>query len=247
MAERRNWSDAEVREALALYLRTAFGRIHTRNPDVIALAARLGRTPGAVALKLSNLAALDESLAQKGMANASATDRRVWSDYLHDPSAVLRAFVAQTGDTMSKGFADGGAPYAPREGGEREATSLQRIGQEFFRRMILTSYGRRCALTGLDDPRMLTASHIVPWQEDARHRLDPTNGLCLNALHDRAFDRHLITFDADWRMVIRSDVPVVARRQLLRGVDDRLRMPERFRPASEFMDRHRDRFATRAA
>jgi len=41
-----------------------------------------------------------------------------------------------------------------------------------------------------------TASHIVPWAEDERNRLNPRNGLCLNALHDRAFDRHLMWIDA---------------------------------------------------
>lgn len=247
MAQRRNWSDAEVQEALALYLRTAFGRLHSRNPEIVALAARLGRTPAAVALKLTNLAALDDSLPQKGMANASATDRRVWAGYLSDPSAVLRAFAAQIVAAPTPGLSEAGAAFAPRDAGEREAIGLQRIGQDFFRRMILTSYGRRCALTGLDDPRLLTASHIVPWREDARHRLDPANGLCLNALHDRAFDRHLITFDPDWRMAIRADVPDAARRQLLRGVDGPLRMPERFRPAPALMARHRARFAALAA
>ena len=57
MAQRRNWNMAEVRAALALYLRTNFGRFHKTNPDVITLARQLGRTPSAVALKLGNLAA----------------------------------------------------------------------------------------------------------------------------------------------------------------------------------------------
>ena len=70
MIERRNWSMAEVRAALALYVRTSFGRFHKTNPDVITLAHQLGRTPSAIALKLANLAALDETLPQKGMAPA---------------------------------------------------------------------------------------------------------------------------------------------------------------------------------
>ena len=72
MVERRNWQAEEVREALALYLVTDFGRFHSRNPDIIALASRLDRTPSSIALKLANFAALDDSLPRKGMANASA-------------------------------------------------------------------------------------------------------------------------------------------------------------------------------
>ena len=77
MTVRRNWSEEEVRKALTLYLRTTFGRLHNRNPDIIALANEIGRTASSVALKLVNLASLDDSLPAKGMANASATDRQV--------------------------------------------------------------------------------------------------------------------------------------------------------------------------
>lgn len=34
-----------------------------------------------------------------------------------------------------------------------------------------------------------------------QHRLDPQNGIALNALHDKAFDRGLITFDTELRLV----------------------------------------------
>ena len=80
MADRPNWTQSEVKEALALYLVTDFGRFHSRNPDVIRLGVQLDRTASAVALKLTNLAALDDSLMQRGMVNASATDRLVWAE-----------------------------------------------------------------------------------------------------------------------------------------------------------------------
>jgi putative restriction endonuclease len=49
---------------------------------------------------------------------------------------------------------------------------------------------------------LLIASHIVPWKHSAEHRLDPQNGIALNALHDKAFDRGLITFDTHLRLVL---------------------------------------------
>lgn len=248
MAERRNWSETEVAEALALYLRLAFGKFHSRNPQVIALAARLGRTPSAVALKLSNLAALDETLAQKGMANASATDRRVWARFLQNPDEVLSAFERQESPALSANtFAERAEAFAGRQDRVVTATVRQRIGQSFFREMILTAYGNRCALTGIEDARLITASHIVGWAEDASVRVNPRNGIALNALHDRAFDRHLITFDDDYRMVIAADVPPEARRQLQRVDSDRLSMPERSLPDPALMQRHRQRFHARQA
>lgn len=240
MATQRNGSEQEVQAALALYLVTDFGRFHTRNPDVIAHAGRIGRTPGSVALKLANLAALDDSLPQKGMANASATDRRVWQAFQHAPDAVVAA-CAQQVSPAPPGMAEAAAAF-DRRGGVRQVVASQRVGQDLFRRMVLTGYGVRCALTGVDDTRLLNASHIVGWADHPEHRMRPTNGICLNALHDRAFDRRLITFDESWRMVIAQKLPVAAWVQLQRGVAGPLQMPSRFLPDAALMAQHRARF-----
>ena len=235
-----------MRQALALYLRLDFGRFHSRNPQIIALSQSLGRTPSAVALKLTNLAALDDTLTQKGMANASATDRRVWAEYLQAPDAVLRAYAQQTSRPhTAQGFADRQAAFEARQGERPVTEHPRRIGQSFFREMILTSYKSCCAITGLDSPALLNASHIVGWAEDSSIRLNPCNGICLNALHDRAFDRHLITFDPEYRMMIAPDLPGATREQLRKGASERLMLPARFLPDPEFLARHRDRFHAR--
>ena len=51
-------------------------------------------------------------------------------------------------------------------------------------------------------PELLNASHIIPWSKDIARRADPCNGIALNALYDRAFDRGLITFDESFRQVL---------------------------------------------
>ena len=257
MAQRRNWSEWEIRHALALYLRTDFGRLHKDNPDIIKLAAHLDRTPSALALKLCNLAALDTTLRRKGMAHTSKIDRRVWSEFLLDPSSVLEAYESQKklfrkmkdkpvpkyGHTgMEESSADFLFDVSAHASGERKVETIQRIGQDFFREMILTSYRGCCALTGIEDSRLLIASHIVPWKEDADNRINPSNGICLNALHDRAFDRHLITFDEDYRMQIAPHVPLVARKKLERVENPRLEMPSRFLPDQGFLEAHRKIF-----
>jgi putative restriction endonuclease len=230
MGERRNWTEDE-----ALYLRTPFGRIHQRNPDIIAMAEDIGRTASSIALKLVNLAALDDSLPRKGMANASATDRLVWNDFLSNPDVLSGSPVYFQQEPNYGHFAEG-------TGASILSTSFRRVGQDVFRQAILTAYHGRCAITGIDDPRLLNASHIVGWSEDTSHRMNLRNGICLGALHDRAFDRHLISFDSDWRMLIRKDVPQAAKAALERGAGTHLTMPERFLPDPDLLARHRQVF-----
>jgi len=88
---------------------------------------------------------------------------------------------------------------------EAERLVVQRVGQDLFRRALLDYWGERCPQTGITDPDLLRASHIVPWAEcesDAL-RLDVHNGLLLSALWDAAFDAGLISF-ADNGAVLRS-------------------------------------------
>jgi hypothetical protein len=82
---------------------------------------------------------------------------------------------------------------------EVERLAVQRIGQDIFRQALLEYWGGRCPMTGITDPALLRASHIVPWAEcetDAL-RLDVHNGLLLSALWDAAFDAGLISFADD--------------------------------------------------
>jgi predicted restriction endonuclease len=239
---RRNWTRTEVEAALALYLRLDFGKFHSANPDIIELAARIGRTPSAVEMKLSNLAALDDSLPQKGLASASKLDREIWQSFLRDPTRVIQHAAPAFSKGGSSGFAERQAIWQEKQSTQTKRSVDQREGQQFFREMILTSYQRRCALTGIEDTRLLVASHIVGWAEDQGNRLNPKNGICLNALHDRAFDRHLITFDDNLTMKVRNDVPDQARRQLERIDQRSLTRPGRFPPDQDLLERHRKEF-----
>ena len=84
------------------------------------------------------------------------------------------------------------APTGPTEA---KASVKVRRGQQFFRQTILNAYGVRCCISGINVPRLLVASHIKPWRDFPKERLDPRNGLCLSSLHDAAFDAGLITLD----------------------------------------------------
>ena len=87
---------------------------------------------------------------------------------------------------------------------EAERLVVQRIGQDVFRQALMAYWGGRCPLTGISDPALLRASHIVPWAEcatDAK-RLDVHNGLLLSALWDAAFDAGLVSFADDGAVLV---------------------------------------------
>ena len=98
-------------------------------------------------------------------------------------------------------------------------------------------------MSGLSETRLLVASHIVPWSKDKANRLNPSNGLCLSAIHDRAFDKGLITLTDDFKIVVSEELkrkkePFIAEVLLpLNGCA--IEPPERFAPQAEFVAWHR--------
>lgn len=106
---------------------------------------------------------------------------------------------------------------------EREATVRQRVGQNLFREGLMALWGGRCAITGLDVPELLRASHAKPWADSNDvERLDVYNGLLLAAHWDAAFDAGLVTVLPDGIVATSSILSVAARRVL--GVSDALRL-----------------------
>ena len=99
---------------------------------------------------------------------------------------------------------------------EAERLAVQRIGQNIFRDRLLTYWGSRCPLTGITDPALLRASHIIRWTDcpDDAERLNIHNGLLLSALWDAAFDKGLVTFDDEGRPQYAAELGEAARSEL---------------------------------
>ena len=87
-----------------------------------------------------------------------------------------------------------------KEGEDVDSETKRRKGQEYFRRMILVNYNCRCALTGIDIPQLLLASHIIPWRDKShkKDRLNPCNGICLSALYDKVISWRIIEIMCLW-------------------------------------------------
>ena len=215
MSLRKKWTRDELLVALNLYHKLTFGQLHSRNPVIIAAAKKLGRGANSVAMKLSNLASLDPALKLrgiKGLTGASALDRSVWGEFHADlnesvpaSEGALRALFGAGEDSdlevlPKEGVRVRKAP--PRGATETTANVKLRRGQEYFRDAVLNNFGGRCGVTQLAVRELLIASHILPWGTHIQHRLNVRNGLCLSRLHDAAFDRGLIAFDDDLRLLL---------------------------------------------
>ena len=98
-------------------------------------------------------------------------------------------------------------------------------------------------MSGLSDSRLLIASHIVPWSIDKANRLNPSNGLCLSAIHDRAFDKGLISLADDFTIIVSEDLKrrddVFVKEVLLPLNGQAIEAPERFALQLEFVTWHR--------
>ena len=107
---------------------------------------------------------------------------------------------------------------------EVERIVVQRVGQDIFRKALLAYWNGRCPMTGITDPALLKASHIVPWAEcdgDAQ-RLDVHNGLLLSALWDAAFDARRVSFADNGDVILHSSLGQLDRKVLLEGASARL-------------------------
>lgn len=245
-----NWTREELILAFSLYSEIPFGKIHMGNPKVLELAGLLGRTPGSVSMKLSNFARLDPALQARGIAGlqrGAKGEKEIWDEFRERPEALAfesQQLLARKVGKPVEDVAQIRTDDLPREGVEREALIRVRVNQSFFRRRILSAYEFRCCVTGLNVRELLVASHIVPWSQDSANRLNTRNGLCLNPLHDRAFDRHLMYVDSDFRVRFAHRLQLPAKKEngalswLLSFEGKTLLLPKHFSPDPTLLTRH---------
>jgi hypothetical protein len=162
--------------------------------------------PGLITFELATLSRLHAAL------------DRVYKLSVSLPDAPLTRFRIKTRDL-------------PRST-EAERLVIQRVGQDIFRDALMDYWGGCCPMTGITEPALLRASHIVPWADCAdAQRLDVYNGLLLSALWDAAFDKGLISFADDGAVLVNPQLTKVAQTALrvdtapaLRGLRDQHRV-----------------------
>lgn len=145
MANRTGWTRQQLLVAFNLYCQLPFGKLHSRNPDIIAAAQQIDRTPSALAMKLTNIASLDPvitSTGRTGLRGASRADRAMWNE-MH---ADWNSFALESHEAMRHISLDHSAEDAYEQpptieeltdySGEERSTQVRtRVGQNFFARL----------------------------------------------------------------------------------------------------------------
>jgi HNH endonuclease len=257
---RRDWTREELIAAFNLYCQLPFGKLHKTNPQIMQLARLLERTPSSIAMKLVNFASLDPAITANGrvgLKGASKLDREIWAEFNSDWSGLaaesqleLENLAEEHGEKLQFEDVDSEtidkATEALAEGRTRSAMVQVRVNQSFFRRAVLASYQGRCCMSGVNHPSLLVASHIVPWSQDVANRLNPRNGLCLSALHDKAFDSGLISLNNEYQILISDKLKHKADEftqiNLISLQGKVITLPEKFLPDHAFLEKHRVTF-----
>lgn len=245
------WSRDELILAINLYCKMPFGKMHKTNAAIIELALLIGRTPSSVALKLGNFASFDPTLKArgiKGAANASKLDKAIWDEFYNNWDDTLlqsEEMLAQKQHSTIEKINNIELDQLPKDGKEKERLIKTRVNQSLFRKIVLATYNNQCCITGLAQPELLIASHIVPWSQNESIRLSPMNGLCLNALHDKAFDLGLIAIRPEDYTIILSDT--LKQKKMINSAmetnfvayeNKKIMLPDKFLPEPEYLDYH---------
>ena len=246
--KRRSWTRKELILTFNLYCKLPFGKLHSRNPDIIYLSEQIGRTANAVALKLVNFASLDPELKKrgiKGMSSHSKHDKSIFEEFSNNWDKLVLESELLLENLETKKLDEIEFDTIIEKAGEEKLRLVKtRVNQSFFRKMVLVNYDEKCALCSLNHSSLLMASHIVPWSEDKENRLNPKNGLCLCAIHDKAFDRGLISFDDNLTILFSDEIIKIKEKSFVdyfgQFEGKELNTPKKFYPSLEFLEFHRE-------
>ncbi len=242
------WTREQTIIALNLYCKIPFNRVSSNHPDIIRISKIIGRTPNSVKMKIGNFGSFDPELKKRGivgLGNTSKLDEIVWNEFNNDWNNLAyesELLIAKLSNQPLENISEINTADIPI-GKERETIIKSRINQNFFRRVVLSSYNNKCCITGLTISELLVASHIIPWSVDEKNRLNPSNGLCLNYLHDKAFDSGLITITSEFKTKVSKNIYKTKNDKAIETMFEKydnikIILPEKFLPGKEFLDYH---------
>ncbi|HHO54977.1 MAG TPA: HNH endonuclease, partial [Trueperaceae bacterium] len=182
-----------------------------------------------------------------GLTNASKLDREVWNEFNHDWEKLAFQSESLIAKFLNKNIEEVGLdePLKLPEGLSKTRLVKTRVNQAFFRRSVLSAYNSTCCVTGLKIPQLLIASHIIPWSKanNKTEKTNPQNGICINALHDRAFDQGYMTITPDYMIKVSEKLFDIQNNKITDGLfknimNKNILLPNRFLPKREFLEYH---------
>lgn len=252
MATRNLWTKEELILAFNLYLKIPFGKMHSTNKDVIHLASLIGRTPNSIALRLVNFASVDPVLKArgiKGMDGGTKIVQPIWDEFYHNQEELVflsEQILAQKENTsIENKYQELLFDIKDLKGETAIRQVKTRVNQSVFRQMVLANYSAKCAITGIDIPELLLASHIMPWSINEEHRLNPENGICLSALFDKAYDKGIIGITPNYEVIFSTSLKSKKETSYYKNnfapIENlKISEPLKYLPKKEFLEFHLD-------
>lgn len=245
---KNNWTKNETIVAFNVYCKVPFKKSSKTNPIIIKYANIIGRSPSALNMKIGNLGRLDPELKKAGitgLVNGSKLEEIVWNEFhgnwdelAFQSEKIIANFQGKEIDKLYE------IEEFP-EGSDKMRYVKTRVNQSFFRSSVLSAYNISCCITGLKVPGLLVASHIIPWKENVE-RTNPRNGLCLNNLFDKAFDKGMIAINDDYCIVISKYLKELERENktdfFIRYQNAKITLPDKFYPEKAFLEKHFTKF-----
>jgi len=254
--ERRLWTREELILAFSLYLKLPFGKLHHGTPEIIHLANFLDRTPNSIAMRLSNFASVDPYHLGRGIKGLRGGLRQVepiWNEFINNKEELLfeseKILANLEKQTIELKFAEVLSGTEELKGETKLREVKTRVNQNVFRQIVLANYSGRCAITNIDIPDLLIASHIIPWSANEQERLNPENGICLSPLYDKAFDKGLIAIDTNYKVILSSKIkdrtPKAFYPDYFGKIEGKsIQLPQKYLPKKEFLEWHLDKVFT---
>ncbi|NBA76124.1 HNH endonuclease [Emticicia sp. ODNR4P] len=249
---KRNWSREELIATLNLYLRLPFGKMHSRNPEVVYLARTINRTPSSIAMRLANFANIDpyhQNRGIKGLQGGRKQVEPIWQEFVKNKDDILfeseKILAEKESVSITEKYAHILVGTENLIGESKLREVKVRVNQNLFRQIVLENYSCSCAISGIDIPDLLVASHIIPWSQSEKERLNPENGICLSSLYDKAFDRGLIGINLDYTIRVSNKLKQNTLKPYYHQYFSHLEyksisLPPRYYPKKEFIEFHLD-------
>lgn len=252
MAKNNAWTREQLIMALNVYCKIPFKDVKEYHPIIQKYAPLIGRSATALKMKVGNFGHFDPVLREKGikgLSNVSKADEAIWNEFWNNPEELAYESEKLFAEAENKTIDEHAKidTFNIPQGREREIIVKQRVNQSFFREVVLCAYLNQCCITGITNAAMLEACHISSWAEDEHNRTNPRNGLSMNPLFHRAYDKYLMAITPDHKIIISERLIGNAKDEAfvyyLKSIQGReIIMPEKFSPDKDLLAKRYEQY-----
>ncbi|QDK83247.1 hypothetical protein EXU85_33465 [Spirosoma sp. KCTC 42546] len=249
-----HWTRKQLLAVFNLYLKLPPGKLDPSNKEVINFASLIGKSASSAAMRLNNFAFVDPYNKQHGtigLQEGSMQIQSIWNEFIANQEDLIYESESIIADYQHKTLEETNSDFDFQVSdlkGEYKIRSIKtRVNQNVFRKMVLKTYANRCAISGLNQPELLIAGHIVPWSINKEERLNPENGICLSYLYDRAYETGLICIDTDYKVLISKQLKEEISKDFFQRFfghfeHQSILVPKTYQPKKEFLEYRLNRF-----